>query len=780
MDQQTKNKTDALPTEYYRAADILRHFVDDNQLTVPALSSDTIASLNERLSAFAPERLKSLDGEELLSTLFYTQGNNSQSLCYWLETNKDCKEQFGNIAGGSAYKFGLFQKKESGDWVAGNPQNMTTLSKEDALSLGKHIRDALLAGVQTIRDFPLSTPQDYDKLDALLKAQFEEHLGVELGAKFYQYSWVHKYFSIFFNETFSGFHSDEWQYHVLRALRITPSLTYYGRSGQIALLQNILGWNYKQLFDVFKKRFGKPLKFIRIGCRIDATNVSDDMEKKGVVAIGWDYTGDLNALVNQKGKLDSDPLKPILTQAGMNKKYITRKAEEICRFYNAGDDTVFVVMSGYSLVAFADHLGAYIYQPNSDLSAHQRPATWRRAFFPNERLPDIQDAYMTTCKDFKNPKNIAFLYERYFYPETASLSAHSKAVTADVSNKKIDPAIRYRTGFSSPFERNRILFGAPGTGKSYTLKKEAQALLGERMDTHSERVTFHPDYSYAQFVGTYKPVPSRDATITYAFVPGPFMRILVKALKSARQTTPEPFLLIVEEINRANMAAVFGDIFQLLDRDADNVSEYPIGASEDMKRYLAQELGGEPDNYSQLRLPDNLFIWATMNSADQGVYPMDTAFKRRWDFTYLGIDEHDRDIRGKFVTLGTENPHRIEWNALRKAINEFLAKEKINEDRQLGPYFIGRTIVVPSDGGSEINANAFCRVFKHKVLMYLFEDACRQKRNKLFEGCAESALRYSTLCEAFDRKGLGIFHTDIRTRVHIVPQEVLPSGESQA
>ena len=154
------------------------------------------------------------------------------------------------------------------------------------------------------------------------------------------------------------------------------------------------------------------------------------------------------------------------------------------------------------------------------------------------------------------------------------------------------------------------------------------------------------------------------------------MRMYVKALKNAQKVAnkeeePQPFLLIIEEINRANVAAVFGDIFQLLDRDDDNVSEYPIQASEDIKKYLAENLGGAPENYAKIKIPDNLFIWATMNSADQGVFPMDTAFKRRWDFTYLGIDDNDENLKDKFVLLGKENPKYIEWNSLRKAINEY-------------------------------------------------------------------------------------------------------------
>lgn len=132
-----------------------------------------------------------------------------------------------------------------------------------------------------------------------------------------------------------------------------------------------------------------------------------------------------------------------------------------------------------------------------------------------------------------------------------------------------------------------------------------------------ERVTFHPDYSYSQFVGTYKPVMGADEKIRYAFVPGPFMRVYVEALKSGRTENPQPHLLLIEEINRAKVAAVFGDVFQLLDRDDDGVSEYEIQASEDIRKYLASQLKGDPDNYQKIRIPNNMFIWSTMNSADQ-------------------------------------------------------------------------------------------------------------------------------------------------------------------
>lgn len=408
----------------------------------------------------------------------------------------------------------------------------------------------------------------------------------------------------------------------------------------------------------------------------------------------------------------------------------------------------------------------------------------------------------------------------------------------------------YKTGYNSKFGRNRIIFGAPGTGKSFLINKERKNLIGDNNEEDYERVTFHPDYTYANFVGTYKPVMRtqgataadgaddvlkilRDNTmtaqekydmlyeqfsgdnltrlpiliglysdgefatkkvdgspaannnsvernhgkairpyvnldfcesaheeITYEYVPGPFMRTLVKALRSSMAGEAKPHLLIIEEINRANVAAVFGDVFQLLDRDADGVSEYPIETTQDMRRYLSRELDLPEDEFNKIRIPDNMFIWATMNSADQGVFPMDTAFKRRWDFEYLSINTNEAELGDDTVVLGTSSDARtVKWNELRKAINTELVNYKVNEDKLMGTFFIPKAKV---PGGEEYSRDSFIRIFKNKVIMYLYEDAARQKSQTLFSGSGKKL--YSEICEAFDTKGVNIFCDSISSR----------------
>lgn len=286
---------------------------------------------------------------------------------------------------------------------------------------------------------------------------------------------------------------------------------------------------------------------------------------------------------------------------------------------------------------------------------------------------------------------------------------------------------------------------------------------------HYERVTFHPNYSYSQFVGCYKPKMKTVQTdegekeeITYSFVPGPFLRVYVNAIKNPG----ENFLLLIEEINRANVAAVFGDVFQLLDRK-DGQSEYPVAAGEDIRKYLKTE----GINQSELSIPKNMFIWATMNSADQGVFPMDTAFKRRWNFEYIGIDENESGVSAYEIPINKINKNKkVNWNKLRQAINKKLISLNVNEDKLLGPYFIGKKDLEDAMQNQE----DFIKLFKSKVLMYLFEDAAKMKRS--FFNCEKYI--YSEICSEFDEKGIEVFNFSDDEKGDLKELDIAPDPEN--
>lgn len=323
-----------------------------------------------------------------------------------------------------------------------------------------------------------------------------------------------------------------------------------------------------------------------------------------------------------------------------------------------------------------------------------------------------------------------------------------------------------------PFPRNRIIFGAPGTGKSFLASGNANYLLfskGQNTLTKDEakhvissideekpgklsrarswcmeRVTFHPEYSYYDFVGSYKPVmrevpvadvkdgnpgkgedeqgeQATERKIEYDFVPGPFARILVKALNDKEH----PYLLLIEEINRARVAAVFGDIFQLLDRKENGESEYEIMPSLELARYLQNNPKLKNEEIKPIRIPNNLYIWATMNSADQGVYPLDTAFKRRWSMEYIPYGSEDNE------------PIRDLWNQIRTGINRLLLKKgHVNEDKLMGYYFLKK---------EERTGDKLKDALQNKVLMYLFDDAAKHCRKEIFKIEGKDVITFSAL-----------------------------------
>lgn len=729
--------------EYQRASQIISDYITETGFDVPNNKEAENATLIEFKERFSPDVLAKLGDNEILQKLFYTSGDNTEALCYWLEHNAACREYFGSIAGGSSYKFGLFQKKDTGDWMTGSPQKPQVLTENQALETGKKIRDALIKGAEIIKNSTLESLSDFEKVDDELKNV--------IGEQYYNLAWFHKYFFMICPDKLSGFHSNDWQNHVLRCLRIVPSEKYYARSMQIAKVENYANLSYGEFFSVIYDKFGNIKNFVRLGTRDSEKSYVTEWKRKSVVGIGWREVGTLDDYVAGDG-LNKDAIIERLMDIYYpdDRKTASRKAGELIRFYKTDADTVFVTMDGESLISFVDEIGNYFYDSSTAMS-HMKMGKWHNRFTESDTLPEKSEGKLTSCYQLTDEKNLMFLYEKYYYGE----EAESEELDNSEAEVTYMPLV-FNTEIETKYERNRIVFGAPGTGKSYELKEDCEKLLKDTNGSY-ERVTFHPDYSYSQFVGTYKPVMGADEKIRYDFVPGPFMRVYVDALKSGRTENPQPHLLLIEEINRAKVAAVFGDVFQLLDRDDDGVSEYEIQASEDIRKYLASKLGGVPDNYQKIRIPNNMFIWSTMNSADQGVFPLDTAFKRRWNFEYLGINENEEKISGigKIELAGSDEP--VEWNILRRAINAKMSSEqfKINEDKLMGPFFLSKKIIASDENGRIIDTDKFVAAFKSKVIMYLYEDAVKQGKHRFFDGCDNS--KYSSVCEAFDELGMGIF-----------------------
>ena len=317
----------------------------------------------------------------------------------------------------------------------------------------------------------------------------------------------------------------------------------------------------------------------------------------------------------------------------------------------------------------------------------------------------------------------------------------------------------------------QIYFGAPGTGKSHEIKKN--------IGTHkSFRITFHPDTDYSSFVGAYKPtsvevpmlttlgekaIPVKDMEgnpltenkIIYTYVKQAFLNAYIEAWKEQANETPQPVYLVIEEINRGNCAQIFGDIFQLLDRNTNGFSDYAIVPDADLSRHVKKDLEKlviankeainaiyeecEEDmvdkvvNGKVLLLPNNLYIWATMNTSDQSLFPIDSAFKRRWDWKYIKIADAHKNWQ---IKVGTKT---YDWWQFVQAINYFVFDATQSEDKNLG-YFFAKA------KDSIINAETFVS----KVIFYLYTDVFKDYgfSGDIFKGANDDEMTFQSFYNA--------------------------------
>ena len=285
--------------------------------------------------------------------------------------------------------------------------------------------------------------------------------------------------------------------------------------------------------------------------------------------------------------------------------------------------------------------------------------------------------------------------------------------------------------FNYPLQQ--IFYGAPGTGKSHKIK---QYLAEHNVPKENIfRTTFHPDSDYSTFVGSYKPSKGlrkmyglnggttvameldnkhlEEEVITYKFIPQAFLLAYIQAYKKP----DEKVFLVIEEINRGNCAQIFGDLFQLLDRDENGKSDYTIKADTDLKKFLIEELGKDNEGIAdgELCLPANLYFFATMNTSDQSLFPIDSAFKRRWDWEYEPIKYKNTDW-----LIEIDNT-KYSWVEFQKEVNNRILKDTGSEDKMMGDYFVKPHNKIISK-----------KLFLNKVLFYLWTDVCKDGDSDIF------------------------------------------------
>lgn len=368
--------------------------------------------------------------------------------------------------------------------------------------------------------------------------------------------------------------------------------------------------------------------------------------------------------------------------------------------------------------------------------------------------------------------NNIHIYEKLF-PNLVKYSHLSGNIHASICSHNINQIIYY---------------GAPGTGKSHEVAKTTKQIESETKANHEEervfRTTFHPDSDYSTFVGCYKPtmqpepqtyvvegqekpVVDKDGKqvmkekIVYNFIPQAFTNAYVRAWQ-----TDKDVYLVIEEINRGNCAQIFGDLFQLLDRDKDGYSKYPIDTDSDLgnhicKALLASERNDIPEDVKsgkKMQLPSNLYIWATMNTSDQSLFPIDSAFKRRWDWKYMKIKDMKDKIAQPYQIIVKDKQYS--WWGFISKMNEHIASTASSEDKQLGYFFVNR-----EDG--KISADDFV----NKVLFYLYNDALKDYLVGLNVKNEQGELKAAKFSDFYDDNGEVITEKVQEALDDYIPQE---------
>ena len=744
MNESDESTVDFVENEYQRAAEYAKEYALENGIEVNEDSDDVRETYTAFQNKFSPDKLRAIADDQILTAMFYSAAKTNDSLCYWLEIDKNCKEYMGSISGGFAYKFGLFQKAETGVWMSGSSAKPEELTEEEAVIKAKEIRDAIVKGADIVNDAKLDSLEDYEKLD--------DDLNAAMGQYAYR-AWIHKYFSMIYPEKLSSYHSDDWQRHVLYAFRIRPSEKYYGRSGQLAMIQRYNNWVYYPLSLVAREAFGYIKKFIRIGSTDKSQSYVELWRKRSIVGVGWKELGSLDEYVSDKFDRSAVADKLAELYYSDDTRNASRKAGEIQTFYNSDENTVFVVMEGQNLISLVDELGPYTYDPSSDM-AHIKKGKWHNSFGEGDRLPFKSVGKFTTCYEITDEDNLMYLYEKYFYeldegnpvdaqeelspqeneerfiqwyknltipePDSNAGSHYSEktimidvrhlrriplpdgsksifltrdvgiveklianppqiAEESDAVNGSVPRALKKYRDFlmeTNPManaedektmktcleierepRKNReiplnvIIYGAPGTGKTYGTAEYALKITGTQIPDGRKAVmkayndlirkgqvvftTFHQSYGYEEFIQGLRPDTTSDK-MAFKTVDGVFKRIADRALNDDQNN----YVIIIDEINRANISKVFGELITLV---------------EDDKRWgEVNETCATLQSGDVFAVPNNLYIVGTMNSADKSISLIDAALRRRFSFIEQRPDADliaDQTLKSVFTKL---------------------------------------------------------------------------------------------------------------------------------
>ncbi len=644
---------------------------------------------------FGPEVLQSLDGEALLDHMH--SHATKDSLVYWLEF-KDDEELpaiFGSIAGGSALKFGIYKRKETGTWMTGHPSNQQELTVDEAITIARKHRDQLTKGDELLSRMP--TDPSYDEYVKLQESLDKEAPDVS------KLAWGHKYFHLLHSGILDDFHSPIYQrFMLIKMLQAPPSQEgRYLAAYSFQRIAQAFGLHINHLTYSLNELFGSPYSYWRVGTTDgdDKTNYWPEMKQGNFISVGWSELGDLS-WISCKAE-DKEKLRGLMTEKYPKPAHIaSRQTNQLFKFLcEVKEGELVVAANGMNILGIAKVTGDYFYDAQARFP-HKRPVKWLS--LESWQEPVKEGLQTTVHKLGKYPENLLEIERRIL---DAPFFHDAPVATDSIKLNGISGQIQ------SVLERKKqvILYGPPGTGKTYWAEvatKDLAALswydksfgdLNDEQKSHIQPGTggdkpvrmccFHPAYGYEDFLEGYRP-ELHDNKMAFVTKKGIFTQLC----EDAQKRPDKNFYLLIDEINRGDIPRIFGELLTILEKDKRGKS-------------ITLPLTAQP-----FIVPENVYVVGTMNTADRSIALLDAALRRRFGFIELMPDS---SVLGETMIEGL--PIGAWLDSLNRRICEHVGRDARN--LQIGHSYL-------MDGGKPLRSfSGLARALQEDIIP-LLEEYC--------------------------------------------------------